>query len=158
RLVSEAGDPAVTPRPEFVSSLSALLLERLGPPMPAPRRMSRLLIGSGLAGLAAVVAALALLLLRPATAGAQVAKALQEQPWIRGRIFEPGGKAAGETWYSPRNGVIAFQRGGEAEYHDHALDTFTKYVAAEGVIYRLPESPERRSHDLEFYRQLLDPN
>ena len=36
------------------------------------------------------------------------------------------------------------------------LRTFTKFVPAEGVVYRLPESSESMSVDLKFYQQLLD--
>jgi hypothetical protein len=158
RLVSEAGDPAIAPRPEYISNLRALILDRLGPPRRAPRRtMLRLLVGSGLAVLAVVAAALALTMLRSANAWAQVAKALQGRPWVHGRAFEPDGKEAGETWFSPKSGVIAFRVGAEVEYHDHALGIFTKYIAAEGVVYRLLENNERISINGEFYQQLLDP-
>jgi hypothetical protein len=53
--------------------------------------------------------------------------------------------------------VSAVRHGSHVEYHDTALRTFIKYVPDEGVIYRLPESPERRSPDVDFYQQLLGP-
>ena len=58
RLVREAGDPVVEPRPEHVAALRALLLDRLGPPRAARPRRTRWLAGSGLAA-ACLLAALA---------------------------------------------------------------------------------------------------
>jgi len=157
RLLAEAGIPAISPRPEFVSSLRSLMLGRLGPPQRARRRMSRLLVGSGLAVLGVAATALFLTLLRPANVWAQVAKALQARTWVHTRITGPDSKVYGETWFGPKSGVIAFRHGPEVEYHDQALGTFTKYVAAENVIYRLPETQQQTSSpDLEFYRHLLD--
>ena len=49
RLVSEAGDPDVEPRPEHVADLRALILDRLGPPRSDRRLMTRWLVISGLA-------------------------------------------------------------------------------------------------------------
>jgi hypothetical protein len=51
RLVREAGDPRVEPRPEHVDAVRSLLLDRLGPPRATrvPRTRRRWLAGSGLA-------------------------------------------------------------------------------------------------------------
>lgn len=49
RLVRDAGDPRVEPRPEHVAALRARLLDRLGPPRAARPRRARWLAGSGLA-------------------------------------------------------------------------------------------------------------
>jgi hypothetical protein len=49
RLVREAGDPQVEPRPEHVAGLRALILDRLGPPRAARPWRTRLWAGSGLA-------------------------------------------------------------------------------------------------------------
>lgn len=155
-LVSEAGDPAVAPRPEFVASLRETLFNRLERPRPA-RRRARLLIGTGLAAAAIVAAVLAVPLFRPANAWAQVAKALQAQAWVHTTTIGPDGKSVGESWFSPKNHVIAGRRGGELEYHDAALGTFTKYVAAEQTIYRLPEQKDRLAMGMDLYRTLLDP-
>jgi hypothetical protein len=157
RLISEAGDPAVAPRDEYVSGLRSLVLDRLWPPRRDARWRARLLLGSGLAATALAALMLALVLLRPANAWAQVARALQGRPWVHTRTLGPDGKPYGEAWFSPKNGMSAVRHGPHVEYHDPALRTFIKYVPDEGVIYRLPENPERRSADLEFYRQLLDP-
>jgi hypothetical protein len=58
RLVSEAGDPRVEPRPEHVADLGALILDRLGPPRTDRPSRTRWLVVSGLAAacLLAVVA------------------------------------------------------------------------------------------------------
>ena len=58
RLVSEAGDPTVEPRPEHVADLRALILDRLGPPRAHRRSTTRWLVVSGLAA-ACLVAVLA---------------------------------------------------------------------------------------------------
>jgi hypothetical protein len=157
QLLSQAGDPTVVARPEHVSGLRSLVLARLGRPRRSARSKLRLLVGSGLAAAALAAVTLAFALFRPAIAWAQVAQALQERPWIHGRTFEQDRQVTNEVWFSPRNGVTAVRREPEAEYHDHALKTFNKFVVAEGVIYRLPENAEMMSHDLRFYRQLLDP-
>ena len=157
RLIRTAGDPTVVPRAEYIASLRASVLEHLGPPQPSPRRSARLLIGSGMAALVLTAVVLALVLLRPANmAWAQVAKALQEQPWVHTRTLGPDGKQSGEAWLSPKWGVLAARHGPHVEYHDRALRTFTKYIADEGVIYRLPERAERMADGLEVYQQLLD--
>ena len=49
RLVSEAGDPKVEPRPEHVADLRALILDRLGPPRSDRLMKPRWLVISGLA-------------------------------------------------------------------------------------------------------------
>jgi hypothetical protein len=157
RALSEAGDPVVAPRAEYVSTLRSLILDRLNRPRRARRWKGRLLVGSGLAAAALAAVMLALALSRPANAWAQVARALQGRPWVHTRAVGPGEKESNEVWFSPKNGVSAVRRGSEVEYHDHALRTFTKFVAAEGVIYHLPENAEMLSHELEFFRQLLDP-
>jgi hypothetical protein len=157
RALSEAGDPVVMPRAEYVSTLRSLILDRLNPPRRARRWTGRLLVGSGVAAAALAAVMLALALSRPANAWAQVARALQGRPWVHTRAVGPGEKESNEVWFSPKNGVSAVRRGSEVEYHDHALRTFTKFVAAEGVIYHLPENAELLSHELEFFRQLLDP-
>jgi hypothetical protein len=157
RLISEAGDPAVVPRAEYVADLRSLILDRVGARQRAVRWRSRLVVGSGLAAAALAAVVLALALSRPANAWAQVAQALQERPWVHTRTVGPDGKEYGEVWFSPKNGVSAVRHGPQVEYHDHALRTFTKFVPAEGVVYVLPENPELMSQDLDFYRQLLDP-
>jgi hypothetical protein len=58
RLVSEAGDPTVEPRPEYVADLRALILDRLGPPRTDRPSRTRWLVISGLAA-ACLVAVLA---------------------------------------------------------------------------------------------------
>src|SRR6516164_616480 len=54
RLVSEAGDPKVEPRPEHVADLRALILDRLGPPRTDRRSRTRWLVVSGLAAACSV--------------------------------------------------------------------------------------------------------
>ena len=49
RLVSEAGDPTVEPRPEHVADLRALIHDRLGPPRADRPLRARWLIVAGLA-------------------------------------------------------------------------------------------------------------
>ena len=58
RLVFEAGDPTVEPRPEHVADLRALILSRLGPPRTDKPSRTRWLVVSGLAA-ACLVAVLA---------------------------------------------------------------------------------------------------
>jgi hypothetical protein len=157
RLISEAGDPAVAPRDEYVSGLRSLVLDRLGPPRRTARWRTRLLVGSGMAAAVLVAVVLALVLSRPANAWAQVARALQGRPWVHTRTLGPDGKPYGEAWFSPQSGISAVRHGPHVEYHDRALRTFIKYVPDEGVIYRLPENTEPRSQEVDFYQQLLDP-
>jgi hypothetical protein len=58
RLVSEAGDPTVEPRPEHVADVRVLLLDRLGPPrVDRPSRTRWLVISGAVA--ACLVAVLA---------------------------------------------------------------------------------------------------
>ena len=158
RLVSEAGDPSVTPRPEYVAGLRDLLIDRLGAPQRAGRLGTKLLVGSGLAALALGAVTLALLIPRPAIAWTQVAQALKGLPWVHTRTLGPDGKEYGQAWFSTRNGVVAFRHGPNIEYHDRALQTFTKYVRAEKVLYRLPESSDRMPDQLDFVSKLLDGN
>jgi hypothetical protein len=158
RLITEAGDPAVAPRTEYVAGLRLLISERLGAPRRWGRWRAKVLVGSGMAAAALAAIAVGFALSRPANAWAQVAQALQGQTWVHTRTLGPDGKPRSESWFSPKGHVSANRLGPDLEYHDHALRTFNKFVAAEGVVYRLPENPElTSSHDLDFYGQLLDP-
>jgi hypothetical protein len=157
RLILEAGDPAVVPRPEFVSRLRSLVLDSLGSPRRSRWRRPRLVVGSTVAAALAVAAAtVAVMMLRPANAWAQVALALQEKPWVHSKTVGPDGKVYGESWFSVKNGVSAFRHGTLVEYHDTTLRTYTKYVASEGAIYLLRENPDLNSEDPDFFRQLLE--
>jgi hypothetical protein len=156
QLIFEAGDPAVAPRTEHVLALRSLIVSRAGSRRRLKRWRGRVLVGSGLAAAVVVATFLTLALSRPAYAWAQVARALRERPWVHTRSLGPGTNDPDEFWLSPKNGVSAGHRGPELEFHDHALKTFTKFVAAEGVIYRLPENAEILSHEMAFFRHLLD--
>jgi hypothetical protein len=60
RLVSEAGDPRVEPRPEHVAALRTRLLDRLGPPRAVRPWTTRwLVVGSGLAAAGLLLAVFA---------------------------------------------------------------------------------------------------
>ncbi len=157
RIIIEAGDASVSPRPEFVSELRTLVLSRLKPPAQRWRRTMRLCVGSGLAAILVAAVAFGLTTLRSANAWAQVATALQGRSWVHSKTVGPDNKVFGESWFSPKRRVIAFRHDADAEYHDHALRVFSKYVASEGVIYHLPEGSERMSMDLGFFTQLLGP-
>jgi hypothetical protein len=160
RYISEAGDPHVEPRPEHVARLRSLVLERLGPPGPHPARRwrARLLVGSGLAllGSAAAVVLVLVTLSRPAIAWAQVAQALQGQPWVHGKVVGPDGKELFEQWLSSDRARGGERAGPRIAFHDYKRKTLTKYVPAEGVVYRLPEPPEGAPGDTNFLRQLFD--
>ena len=157
RLIAEAGDPTVTPRSEFVSRLRSQVLNALGPSRRAPRWRSRLVVGSAVAALAVAVAGLLVVVLRPTNAWAEVAQAVQGRPWVHSKTVGPDGKVYSEIWSSITNGVSAFRHGTDVEYHDTATRIFTKYVPADGVIYRLLENPDQRSEDPDFFQQLLEP-
>ena len=156
QLISEAGDPAVEPRPEHVEAVRSAILERLGPPRHARRWKPRLVAASAAATVAAVASLLALALGRPTVAWGQVAEAMQGRPWIHGQTLGPDGRVASETWFSPGKRVIGSRHGAEAEFHDLATRAFTKYVPSEAALYRLPEQDDRLDAGLDFYRQLLD--
>jgi hypothetical protein len=157
RLLSEAGDPTVEPRPQFVSALRSTILDRLKKPRRAPVWRTRLLLGSAVAVVAVTAAAMAFALIRPANAWAQVAKAVQDRPWIHTRTLGPDGKEYGESWFSVKNNVSAVRHGPIVEYHDKTLKVVAKYVADEGVVYRIPENPELSAIDRgDFFEQLLD--
>src|SRR5262245_35918863 len=113
RLISEAGDPTVSPRAEYTGALRSLILEPLASPRRRSRWRARLLVASGMAAAAVVAALVAILMLRPANAWAQVAVALQGRPWIHTRTLGPDGKEFGERWFSPQNGVSAVRHGQE---------------------------------------------
>lgn len=157
RIIAEAGPPSVEIRSEFAASLHARVLERLGSPPRARRKAVRLLVGSSLAVLVVIAATLVFSLVRPVNLWAQVARALQGRPWIHSRTLGPEGKVAGESWFSPKLGIVATRHGEHVEYHDRTLHTVTRYVAAEATIYKVPERREHNSWDVDFYEQLLDP-
>ena len=103
---------------------------------------TRLLLGSAVAVAAVMAAAMTVALIRPANAWAQVAKAVQDRPWVHTRTLGPDGKEYGESWFSVKNNVSAVRHGPIVEYHDKTLKVVAKYVADEGVVYRIPENPE----------------
>jgi hypothetical protein len=152
--ISEAGDPSVESRPEHFAHLRSRIHERLGQPRLARRWKARLLVGSGLAALLVVLAILSLG--RSAIAWAQMAEALQGRPWVHGTVVGPDGKLLVEEWLSS-NRALSGQRGGPAIlFHDHERKVYTKFVTAEGVVYRLPEPPEGTPDGQNFLRQVLD--
>ncbi len=155
RMIAEAGDPAVEPRGEHVSELRTLFLSRLPPIRRVALWTRPLVFGSGVAA-ALVAAALLLMISRPANAWPEVAQALQGKPWVHTRTVGPDGKEASEVWFSPKLGVTAGRHGTEIEYHDRGLRIVMKYLRDEGVIYRLPESPDHTVQMLDFFSQLLD--
>jgi hypothetical protein len=158
RLIGEAGDPVMVPSPEFVSRLKVLVLDRLGPPRRRARWAGRLAVASAAAVVAISAATLALALFRPTNAWAQVALALQDRPWIHSRTIGPDGNEYGESWFSVKNGVSAVRHGTIIEYNDITLKTVMKYVPEDQTIYHVPENPELRPRQPDFFRQLLDPN
>jgi hypothetical protein len=155
-MIAEAGDPAVAPRPEFVALLRARVLDELGPPRRVSPWRARLIAGSAVAAVAAAAAVLALVLVRPTNAWAEIAAALQKKPWVHARILGPDGKVYAESWSSNLTGVSASRRGAEAEYHDAMLRIVTKYVPGEESIYRMRENPEKLTQSPDFFRQLLE--
>ncbi|QEH35772.1 hypothetical protein OJF2_43290 [Aquisphaera giovannonii] len=157
-LVVEAGDPSVAARPEYLADLRRTVLDRLGPPR-RTRRTTPWLIGSGLAAASvAACLALAFVLLRPANAWAQVARAIREQSWLHGRHVGPDGKVLSEAWFSPPTRAMASRSDRAIEYHDPARRTVTRFVPADGTIYLLPESSELVNASMDFYRALMDPS
>jgi hypothetical protein len=162
RYIAEAGDPHVDPPPEHVARLRSVLLAHLdslpaaspGPPRPAWRPKSRLLAGLGAAALLVVLALLALG--RQASAWAQVAKALQERPWVHSTMSGPDGKQLVEQWFN-MNGETSAERGGTTvSFYDHKRKVFTKYVAADSAIYRLTDAREETTVAYNFLRPVLE--
>lgn len=154
RDIALAGDPLVVPRPEHIARLRAVILARLEPPRPARRWKAPLLVGSGLAAAAVIVALMSLG--RPAVAWAQVAKAMRERPWVHGRVSGPDGTLMSEHWLSSDRQRAAERGGPSMVFHDVRGKVLTKYVGDEGVIYRLAEPPEGTAGEVNFLRQLLD--
>ncbi len=152
--LSEAGAPFVEPRPEHVERLRSLLLERLCPTRPARRWKARLLVGSGLAALSVVLALLTFG--RPAIAWAQVSEALQGRPWVHCAMGGPDGKPLFEQWLSSNRDLAGERAEPEISFHDSKRKVLTKYVPAEGVVYRLPEPPVGTQGDTNFLPRVLD--
>jgi hypothetical protein len=95
RLISEAGDPTVEPRPEHVADLHARILDRLGPPRPARDSRARWLVISGL-----VAACWLAVIVRPRGDGKDPV------------ISDPGQQSTGEIAARPRSdsaGVAAWR-------------------------------------------------
>ena len=155
RMIAEAGNPAVEPRAEHVADLRSLILSRIPPARRTVLWKRPMVLGSGIAA-AFVAAAVLLMISRPANAWPEVAQALQGRPWVHTRTVGPDGKEASEVWFCPKLGVTAGRHGTEIEYHDRGLRIVMKYLRDEGVIYRLPESPDHTVQMLDFFSQLLD--
>ena len=153
--LNEAGDPTVELALIHAERVRDVILDRLGPPRCSRLAQgSRWLIGAALAGF--VVVAGLVMVAKPTISWAQVAEAVKRQKWVHSVTVHPEGKANGESWYNPNGEVFGFRHGAEVEYHDDLTRVFTKYVAAEDVVYRLPESPENTALSLNWFRQLLD--
>jgi hypothetical protein len=93
RLVLEAGDPVIEPRPQHIAELRALILSRLGPPRSGRRPMTLWLVASGLAA-----ACLVVVLVWPRGDGKSEALGLSGRqstdPIAAGRRAEPSSIAA----------------------------------------------------------------
>jgi hypothetical protein len=160
QYLAEAGDPNVEPRREHVVKLRSLLLRRLdqdlvpAPPSGTRRWATRLLVGTALAALVVVVA---LWSSGPrGIAWAQVAKALQERPWVHGTIVDAQGNTLVEQWFKLNREKGGERAGNVVAFHDYKRLVHKKYVAGENAIYLLPESLEGRPDATNFLRQLLD--
>jgi hypothetical protein len=84
RLVSEAGDPTVEPRPEYVADLRSLILDRLGPARIDRPSRTRWLLVSGVAA-----ACLAAVLAWPRGGGNKSVPGLRGQPSLQPVTIRP---------------------------------------------------------------------
>ena len=161
----EAGDPRVEPRPEHVEQVRSLLLDRVGPERGHAKSRRRFQTARWLAAACLVIAVglgIHSFLVRPVSAWASVAQALQEKVWIH-VVTRSATGTSNESWISPRHEILAqkYDFGPElrgAEYLDLKAGVKTRFVAGENTIYRLPEGTALQEHDtrgLDFYRQLL---
>ena len=71
----------------------------------------------------------------------QVAEALRGRPWIHSRMDGPGGIGPIEHWLSADRQRAGERAGPSTSFLDDQRKVYTKYVPAEGVIYRLPGPP-----------------
>ena len=73
------------------------------------------------------------------------------------KVAGPDGKVLIEQWLSSDRERGGERTGPQFTFHDYKRKlALTKYVAAEGVIYRLPEPPDGSPGGADFLRPLLD--
>ena len=116
-------------------------LARLNPHVPAtpakqpPRRRWLLRIGTWAAAAAAVLF-LAISMLQPPDAWAQVAEAIRKQPWVRLSISSPVGAQRIEMWFSPTKKLAAAKHPKGAHFLDLNLGEAQRYDVEETTIYK----------------------
>ena len=125
-----------------MAGLRTRVLDQLGPPPRGSRWQPRLVIGSALAAATVAASVLAIVLLRPDNAWAEVARALQGKSWVHTKTLGADGKVYHEAWSSPAQQHLGLPAGGDAsEYHDLALRIVMKYVPADGAIIACGQAP-----------------
>lgn len=112
-------------------------------PMGAPRRMLRgrrqfFSVAAGtIASISAALLAAIMMLPSPSVGWAEVTRAVEAQPWIRGTATFPQG-GQGTMWLSSEQKVWAFQVGGSTYFYDGVRQVKYELRAGEKAITKLP--------------------
>jgi hypothetical protein len=128
--------------------------ERLGAaPVPPRLRLGRRLVLTAAAA-ALVLLGVGLWLARPAVSWADVARAVQEKPWIHGTSKERDG-ATREVWLAPTRGVSAARDADEIRFFDQRLRVYYSYQSKEQVLLRVPDTFHSEQDEFQTLRQLF---
>jgi hypothetical protein len=142
------------PVPEQVLARTLAEAERLGAaPVPPRRRLGRRLVLTAAAA-ALVLLGVGLWLARPAVSWADVARAVQEKPWIHGTTKDRDG-ATREVWLSPTRGVLAARETDEVYFFDQRLRVYYSYQPKDQVLLRVPDTFHSEQDEFQTLRQLF---
>jgi hypothetical protein len=124
------------PSAEYVAELRRRLLSVAVPERVLRRKPSRrVLLGSIVGAAVAALLVVAVWLLNAEPAWASAIRMARDQAWIHARI-EQDGVDNGDLWVSPQRDVVAARLGTLSLFDDYKHQTFLRYEAKEGVVYR----------------------
>jgi hypothetical protein len=118
------------------------------------RRQRFALTTTSIAAAALVLLGVGLWLARPTVSWADVARAVQEKPWIHGTSKDRDG-ATREVWLSPTRGVSASRDPDEVRFFDQRLRVFYTYQPKDKVLLRVPDTFHTEQDEFQTLQQLF---
>lgn len=128
---------------EEVPRLTSTLASRLVPPRTVsstvtvrnPRTRWLMQIASLACAAAAAILVACVIFMSPASAWAQIAKAVSEQPWIKMELALPEKQEKVEVWLSPTRRMASTRAPGSVLFMDLSENESRRYIESDGTVY-----------------------
>src|SRR5262249_54503065 len=90
----------------------------------------------------------------PPVSWADVARAVQDKPWIHGTVKERD-SATREVWLAPTRGISAARDSDEIRFFDQRLRVYYSYQPKDQVLLRVPDTFHTEHDEFQPLRQLF---